>query len=67
MVGYSGFKLFTNSDCWLCYGCLPEKVQKRADRAYELLRQNPRYPSLHLKKTEMAIAYNQVDCLRHWL
>ena len=40
----------TNPDFWSCYGCLPEKIQKRADQVYELLRQNPRHPSLHFKK-----------------
>ena len=41
---------YTTPDFWHCYRLLPEDVQKRADKAYELLRQNPRHPSLHFKK-----------------
>ena len=40
----------TSPDFWYCYRSLPEDIQKRADKAYELLRQNPRHPSLHFKK-----------------
>ena len=40
----------TNPDFWYCYRQLPEEIQRRADKAYELLRQNPRHPSLHFKK-----------------
>ena len=35
---------------WSCYQRLPEEVQRLADRSYELLSQDPRHPSLHLKK-----------------
>jgi hypothetical protein len=35
---------------WSCYRQLPEDVQRLADRSYALLRQNPKHPSLHLKK-----------------
>jgi hypothetical protein len=35
---------------WACYRALPEEVQQLADRGYELLRNNPRHPSLHFKK-----------------
>lgn len=37
-------------DFWYCYRQLPGDVQELADRCYELLKQNPRYPSLHFKK-----------------
>ena len=40
----------TNPDFWYCYRYLPQDIQKRADKAYELLSQNPHYPSLHFKK-----------------
>ncbi|ALJ68290.1 hypothetical protein AOY38_10870 [Synechocystis sp. PCC 6803] len=40
----------TNSDFWFCYRHLPEEIQRRADKAYQLLNQNPRHPSLHFKK-----------------
>ena len=35
---------------WRCYRALPDEVQRLADSCYELLRANPRHPSLHLKK-----------------
>ncbi len=39
-----------NPDFWLCYQGLPEDVQRLADKAYQLLRDNPRHPSLRFKK-----------------
>jgi hypothetical protein len=35
---------------WSCYHRLPEPVRRLADRDYALLRNDPRHPSLHLKK-----------------
>jgi len=35
---------------WGCYHRLPIEVQRLADSCYALLRQDPRHPSLHLKK-----------------
>ncbi|HWL92603.1 MAG TPA: hypothetical protein VNT79_03640 [Phycisphaerae bacterium] len=35
---------------WQCYQSLPEAVRKLADRNFELLKQNPRHPSRHLRK-----------------
>lgn len=35
---------------WDCYRRLPLEVQRAADRAYELLRDNSAHPSLRLKK-----------------
>ena len=32
------------------YCALPESVQETADRCFVLLKQDPRHPSLHLKK-----------------
>lgn len=40
----------TTADFWDCYDRLPESVQKVADRNYELLRADPRHPSLHFKR-----------------
>jgi hypothetical protein len=37
-------------DFWYNYRQLPDDIQKLADRCYELLKQDSRYPSLHLKK-----------------
>jgi len=35
---------------WKHYRDLPEDIQELADRKFELLKSNPRHPSLHLKK-----------------
>ncbi|MEA5619640.1 hypothetical protein VB711_17590 [Cronbergia sp. UHCC 0137] len=37
-------------DFWYYYRQLPEEIQELANQCYELLKQNPRYPSLHFKK-----------------
>lgn len=39
----------TTGRYWRCYRQLPGEVRKRADRAFTLLRENPRHPSLHFK------------------
>jgi hypothetical protein len=36
-------------DFWRLYDALPERIQRQADRAFELLKQNPKHPSLHFK------------------
>jgi len=38
---------------WSCYHQLTEQVHRLADRCHDLLRQNPRHPSLHLKRVEL--------------
>jgi len=43
-------KHFTSPDFWVCYRILPESVQNLADKNFELLKNNPFHPSLHLKK-----------------
>ena len=35
---------------WQHYRQLPEQVQESADKAFELLKSDPRHPSLHFKK-----------------
>jgi hypothetical protein len=35
---------------WEAYGRLPESVRALADKNYALLKENPRHPSLQLKK-----------------
>ena len=34
---------------WACYHRLPDDVQRRADACFQLLKQDPSHPSLHLK------------------
>jgi hypothetical protein len=35
---------------WACYRALPTSVQELADRAFAILKADPRHPSLHFKK-----------------
>jgi hypothetical protein len=37
-------------DFWACYHALPAPVRELADKSFELLKSNPRHPSLHFKK-----------------
>jgi hypothetical protein len=41
---------FTSPDFWYFFSRLPAEVQEVARENYEVLKQNPRHPSLHLKK-----------------
>lgn len=41
---------YTSSSFWQSYYKLPRNIQKIADQKYELLKQNPRHPSLKLKR-----------------
>lgn len=42
----------TSSDFWEAYQKLPAAVQELADKNFDLLKRNPRHPSLHLKRIE---------------
>ena len=35
---------------WTCYDALPAAVRALADKQFELLKANPRHPSLHFKR-----------------
>ena len=37
-------------DFWTCYNALPAPIRDLADKAFELLKDNPQHPSLHFKK-----------------
>ena len=43
-------KHFASSRFWECYEQLPATVRKLAEQSFELLKENPRHPSLHFKK-----------------
>ncbi|MCG3167790.1 MAG: hypothetical protein POELPBGB_03585 [Bacteroidia bacterium] len=43
-------KSFANKKFWDSYAELPKEIQKLADKAYELFKNNPQHPSLHFKK-----------------
>jgi len=45
-------KHFASPDFWKCYESLPFSAQKLADKNFEILKENPRHPSLHLKKVD---------------
>ena len=35
---------------WTCYRALPASIRQLADEAYDRLKRDPHYPSLHFKK-----------------
>ena len=41
---------YTVGEFWRSYGALPASVQRLADKSFQLLKSDPRHPSLHLKK-----------------
>lgn len=41
---------FASPDFWGSYRLLPEAIQKIADKNFEILKANPRHPSIRLKK-----------------
>jgi hypothetical protein len=41
---------FASPDFWACYRRLPADVRKLADKNFELLKADPRHPSLRFKK-----------------
>jgi hypothetical protein len=41
---------FASSKFWACYRSLPESVRHLADKNFQLLKADPGYPSLHVKK-----------------
>jgi len=43
-------KHFATPAFWTCYAQLPASIQRRADKNYGLLKQDPRHPSLHFKQ-----------------
>lgn len=43
-------KHYTSPSFWRCYNELPQAVQAAADKNFEILKSDPQYPSLHLKK-----------------
>lgn len=45
-------KHFTSPSFWECYDKLPTEIKELADKNYELLKENPKHPSLHFKKVE---------------
>ncbi|MEI6638350.1 MAG: hypothetical protein WCL46_01425 [Chlorobium sp.] len=45
-------KHYTSSDFWLLYQNLPFEIRMLADKNYDLLKDNPRHPSLQLKRID---------------
>lgn len=43
-------KYFTTPEFWQCYKQLPREIQDLANKNYELLKADPRHPSLHFKQ-----------------
>ena len=43
---------FASPSFWECYQKLPKEIQELADKSYDLLKEDSKHPSLHLKKVE---------------
>jgi hypothetical protein len=43
-------KHFASPEFWVLYRALPQPLRELADRNFSLLKNDPRYSSLHLKK-----------------
>lgn len=43
-------KHHASPEFWQCYERLPERIQRLADKNFQLLQANPAHPSLHFKK-----------------
>lgn len=43
-------KYFASPSFWELYEKLPAAIQELADKNFELLKENPKHPSLHLKR-----------------
>lgn len=51
IYGQVGVEIYkTNAEFWTHYQNLPRQVQRLADEKFELLKQDPRHPSLNLKR-----------------
>jgi len=42
---------FTSPQFWECYNRLPITARQLADKCFELMKKDPRHPSIYLKKT----------------
>ena len=70
------FQSFASERFWQLYSELPPAVQRLADKQYELFREDPFHPSLHLKqvrdvwtvrigRSHRAIGYREGEIF-HW-
>lgn len=69
---------YATPNFWDCYEDLPSHVQELADKSFELLKSDPKYPSLHLKKVDRfwsarvglhhrALAVEHDDSIGFWI
>lgn len=45
-------KHYASLSFWECYEKLPKNIQDLADKNFNLLKEDPQHPSLHLKKID---------------
>jgi len=43
-------KHYASPKFWACYKTLPQETKDLADKNFELLKANPKHPSLHFKR-----------------
>lgn len=72
-------KHFATPEFWQCFHALPKRVQAQSHKNYELLKADPRHPSLHFKqigdvwsvrvgRSYRALAVNAGDdCVWFWI
>ncbi|WP_081719055.1 hypothetical protein [Aliihoeflea sp. 2WW] len=70
---------FATPSFWRCHAALPEHVRLLADRNFELLKSDPRHPSLHFKNVgrfwsvRVGLSYRALavreaeDCVWFWI
>jgi hypothetical protein len=49
-VGRRNLTHHASPEFWTCYNALPVPIREQANKAFELLKANPKHPSLHFKK-----------------
>lgn len=52
---------FASPSFWEAYYNLPIEIQNLADKNFELLKENPQHPSLHLKIIILQITYKNLN------
>jgi hypothetical protein len=57
---------FTNPDFWFRYRRLPLEIRELADKNFELLKADPRHPSLRLKKIGVLWPCVLADVIAPW-
>jgi len=58
-------KHFASPRFWACYNSLPKNVRELADKNFELLKSDPKHPSLHFKQIGALWSVRVGDIFEH--